>query len=518
MNSPAASPKRYTDLQIADLIELALTNSEGYLSDTGAFCTTTGERTGRSPLDCFVVKESSTSDLIDWSKTNRPFEPEQFNALWEKAEDKILQTDHYVNHLEIGDHPDYSIPVEVTTQTAWHSLCARNLLLCPEHFNAKGKQKWKVLHAPNVHCHPSEDGTRSDAAMVINFAKRKVLLVGMSYAGELKKALFSVQSFLLPEKDVLPLHCSANVGENNDVCLFFGVSGTGKTTLCTQPDRNILGDDEHGWSKESVFNLEGGVYAKTIGLSAECDPIIWEAIRFGTVLENVVHTSYTRTPNYNDTHHSENGRCCFPISHISAHSAPSPSKEPKYLIFLSCDVLGVLPPVSRLSPRAAAYHFLSGYTARVGSVEVGGSDSMTPVFSSCYGSPFMLRPAEDYARLLLKRIKTTGCKVYLLNTGWAGGPAGIGQRFDLSVTRQLVSAIQSGALDNTEYTRLNQLNLDIPLEIPGSENPIPTNPVEYWSSATDFEDAKKQLIEKFLENMKRFSVKDKTIAAGPSLS
>lgn len=511
------SPKRHADLQPPELIEIALSNGEGYLADSGALCTATGERTGRSPQDRFIVNECSTNDLIDWGELNQPFSAEEFDTLWSLVEDFVLQDDHYVNHLEVGDHPDYYIPIKITTETAWHSLFARNIFVCPEQFNIKGKEKWRVLHAPNFVCVPERDGTHNDAAVIIHLSQRKILLAGMRYAGELKKALFAVQNFLLPEKDVLPMHCAANVGEQGDVSLFFGLSGTGKTTLSADEDRYVLGDDEHGWGKDTVFNLEGGCYAKTIDLCKEKEPVIWDAIGFGAIIENVVHNTYTRTADYYDTLLSENGRCCYPLSHIKKRMQPARAGEPNHLIFLTCDVLGVLPPVAKLSSTEAAYYFLSGYTAKVGSTETGSDNGITPIFSACFGSPFMPRPALEYTKLLMKRIEEFDCDVYLVNTGWSngsGGTHGTGKRLSIDVTRKIIRAIQNDSLKEAEYETMPIFNLKIPRNITDINSNM-LNPRNTWRDKEEYDRQAQHLASLFAKNAEQHQIGKNVLQAGP---
>lgn len=506
--------KQHLQLSREALLEQALRRKEGVLAENGALTVLTGTRTGRSPKDKFIVHDVLTDKTVHWGSVNQAISQDIFEQLWKKAEAHIQnQAEYFVSNFQVGANEKYAIQVRVSTEDAWQNLFVKNLFI-----EAKAafdeKKDWQMLAVPSLETSAEEDKVNSNASLMINFTERKVLLCGMRYAGEMKKAMFSVMNFIMPAQDVLPMHCAANQGEDGKVALFFGLSGTGKTTLSADPHRQLIGDDEHGWSQEGIFNFEGGCYAKCINLSAEHEPVIFQAIKSGAILENVVLNKENR-PDYKDTRYTENTRCAYPRSHIENCVAANQATHPNAIIFLSCDLYGVLPPVAKLSKEQAAYYFLSGYTALVGSTEVGQGSGIKTTFSECFGAPFFPRAAHVYADLLIKRLEETGAEAYLVNTGWSGGAYGKGgQRFTIPVTRAIIKAITNGELANETFSILPGFNLAIPQHVNGLDQAL-LDPRKSYASKEAYEANLSELIHKFHENFKKFQVSDSIRQAGP---
>lgn len=501
------------NLTIDQLIQHAIRRQEGVLSNTQALTVSTGARTGRSPKDRFIVKDELTRNTVAWGDINQPFAAADFEKIWQKASSYLANQETFESHLSVGADPNFALKVRVITEKAWHNIFAQHLFIETAPF-ADTEKTWTILNAPGLKMDPNIDHTNSDGVVIIDLTGHRVLLCGMEYAGEMKKSMFSVLNYFLPEKDVLPMHCSANVGEKGDVALFFGLSGTGKTTLSADPARYLIGDDEHGWSQYGVFNFEGGCYAKCIDLSKEREPVIWNAIRAGAIMENVILNA-AGSPDYADCSLTQNTRAAYPLNHIEKRIFENRAGIPQAVIFLTCDLYGVLPPVALLNKQQAAYHFLSGYTALVGSTEVGSAAGIQPTFSTCFGAPFFPRPPAVYAELLLKRIEESGAQVYLINTGWTGGAYGEGgKRFAIPTTRAIVDAALSGELLHGEHETLPGFDLLVPKQIKGVDNKV-LNPKLVWPNQEQYIVRLNELIEKFNENFKKFAVSTEVRAAGP---
>jgi phosphoenolpyruvate carboxykinase (ATP) len=506
--------KVHRNLHSGPLVEHAVRRGEGHLADNGAFAAYTGKYTGRTPKDRFTVKDSITSELVNWGDINQPFSSEKLDALFERVLEYLRGRELFVQDLYAGADPDYRLPIRVINNLAWQNLFVRAMFIRPTNDELKSHHpEFTVVCVPDFLADAQRDGTRSEAFIGVNFSRKLVLVVGTGYAGEMKKSIFAVMNFLLPQRNVFPMHCSSNVGKDGVTALFFGLSGTGKTTLSADPERSLIGDDEHGWSPNGVFNFEGGCYAKTIKLSQEHEPQIWNAIRFGSVLENVPVDSETRLPDYDSAAHTENTRVAYPLEYIPGAVIPGVGGHPKNIIFLTADAFGVLPPISRLSTEQAMYHFLSGYTAKVAGTEAGLKEP-TPNFSTCFGAPFLpLRP-KVYAEMLGRRMQEHKAQCWLVNTGWFGGPYGVGARMKLPYTRAMVRAAVEGKLTNAEFEVESAFGLIIPKAVPGVP-PEFLRPRDAWLDKAAYDKAAADLSARFAENFKKFDAPDNVRSAAP---
>jgi phosphoenolpyruvate carboxykinase (ATP) len=488
----------------AVLYEQIVRRGEGLISHLGALAVKTGHYTGRAANEKFIVDEPQSHDQVNWGKVNRPFESEKFDALYKRMTIYMQGRDLFVQDCFAGASPEHRLPVRIITERAWHSLFARNMFIraTAEELQTH-KTQFTVIDLPAFHAQPKTDGTNSEAFIIINFARKLVIIGGTSYAGEIKKSIFTVLNYLLPQKGVLSMHCSANAAESGDVAVFFGLSGTGKTTLSAAPNRLLIGDDEHGWDDKGVFNFEGGCYAKVINLSKESEPEIYECTRrFGTILENVAINTISRRIDLDDASFTENTRASYPITHIPNIVPSGAGGHPTNVIMLTCDAFGVLPPIARLTPEQAMYHFLSGYTAKVAGTEAGVTEPQA-TFSACFGAPFMaLRPSR-YAELLGKKIASRQVSCWLVNTGWSGGGPGVGARMRIGYSRALVNAALDGTLSSGSFVKDPAFGLDIPSACPGVPQEI-LNPRNAWADKAAYDATARKLVEMFQKNFVQF--------------
>ncbi|MCF8242317.1 MAG: phosphoenolpyruvate carboxykinase [Melioribacteraceae bacterium] len=509
----------FYNLSTPALYERAIRRREGNLSHLGPLVVRTGQHTGRSPNDKFIVQEQSSEDQIWWGKVNRPIDAKCFYRLYSKMLAYIQNKDVYIQDCYAGTDPEYRLPIRVITETAWHNLFARNLFV-----QAKDEEDLKnhnpeftIVQMPSLHADPEMDCTNSAVFVVINFGRKLVLIGGSSYAGEIKKSVFSIMNYLLPQRGVMSMHCSANIGEGDDTAVLFGLSGTGKTTLSADPTRRLIGDDEHGWSDRGVFNYEGGCYAKVINLSEEAEPDIFKTTHmFGTILENVSLDSDSRLLDLDNAELTENTRAAYPLTHINNIEESGMGGHPKNIIMLTADAFGVLPPIAKLTPAQAMYHFISGYTAKVAGTEKGVTEPKA-TFSTCFGAPFMALHPSVYANLLGDKIRKHQSKCWLINTGWSGGPYGEGSRIKIKYTRAMLNAALSGKLDDAETYIDPFFGLSVPKKVEGVPEEV-LYPKQTWKDQNAYDEMAKKLVTMFHDNFKEFEddVEDEIKNAGPN--
>ena len=489
------------------LLDLAVKAGEGVFASSGAFCARTGVHTGRSPQDRFIVRDAKTTSLVNWGAANQALSPEHFARLKARVARHMAGRAFYRQDLFVGANDDHRVGLRVVCEQAWHAAFARTLLQRPTRQELETFQAdWTLIQCPSLDSVPQEDGTRTGTFVVLNFSERLILIGGTAYAGEIKKSAFSLLNFILPGDGVLPMHCSANVGPAGDTALFFGLSGTGKTTLSADSDRRLIGDDEHGWGETGIFNFEGGCYAKAINLSAEQEPEIYAATsRPGAILENVVLDA-TGTPDYGDTSLTENTRCAYPLRHMGQRVESGMGSHPRHILFLTLDAFGVLPPLAALSPDQAVEHFLIGYTSKVAGTEKGLGKEPEATFSTCYGAPFMPRAPQAYADLLRSKLTQHGTQVWLVNTGWIGGGYGIGRRISLTHTRALIRAVLANALNRQEFETESVFGLSIPRACPDVPASI-LHPKKNWSNSTAYDQAATALRDQFETRLQGYGLR-----------
>jgi phosphoenolpyruvate carboxykinase (ATP) len=507
----------HRNLSPSVLIEHAVRRGEGRLTRGGAFVGLTSPHTGRSPDDKFVVREPSSEDRVWWGKVNSPLEAEHFETLIEDAGAHLTELELFVSDLWAGADEAHRLNVRVVSPSAWHSVFVNNMFIIPpSSVRNEMEPGFTILHAPEFQADPSRHGTRSETVIALDFGQRIIVIAGTRYAGELKKSIFTVMNYLLPQQGVLPMHCSANVGREGDVALFFGLSGTGKTTLSADPERPLIGDDEHGWSDRGIFNFEGGNYAKVIRLSPKGEPLIHAAsTRFGAILENVVMEDDTRDVDFDDDSITENTRSSYPITFIPGAVIPGLAGHPKNVVFLTADAFGVMPPIAKLTADQAMYHFLSGYTAKLAGTERGVTEPKA-AFSTCFGAPFLPLPPSVYATMLGEKLAQHNAKVWLVNTGWTGGAFGTGERMKLAYTRAMIRAALSGRLDDVETAPDPVFGLHIPKSVPDVPDEV-LQPRSTWPSSAEYDAAAAKLAGMFRENFEKFakSVSEGVRMAGP---
>ncbi len=495
----------FWNLAPAALYEEALKRGEGQIAAGGPLVVLTSPHTGRSPNDKFVVKEPASESTVWWGSVNQPFEPARFDALHADVRRHLEGQDLFIRDLFAGADPAYRLPVRFITPNAWHALFVNNMFVRPHAAELAGfDPAWTVLHAPEFLAEPAKHGTKSGAFIIIGVAQRLILIGGTRYAGEMKKSIFTIMNYVLPDRGVFPMHCSANVGGEGDVAIFFGLSGTGKTTLSADPDRGLIGDDEHGWSDQGVFNFEGGCYAKVIRLSPKGEPEIYATTRrFGTVLENVVMDPVTRQLDLDSEAITENTRACYPIDYITNHVPAGAAGHPTNVVFLTADAFGVLPPISRLTADQAMYHFLSGYTAKVAGTERGITEPKE-TFSTCFGAPFLPRPPALYAEMLGRKIHQHRVNVWLVNTGWTGGPYGIGSRMNLAYTRAMLRAALAGRLAGASYAPAPVFGVMVPATVPDVPAGV-LKPRDTWADKSAYDAQAKRLAQLFRTNFEKYA-------------
>lgn len=510
------SGRQAYQLPVSQLVELALANGEGILSETGALSVNTGKFTGRAPNDRFIVDTPDIHADIDWGKINVPIAPSVFDKVLAKMQTYLADKDLYVFDGLAGADPKYALKVRFINELASHSLFVHQMFVRPKPTELAGfTPEFTVICAPLLELDPTTEGTHSEAVVLVNFEKKMVLIAGTRYAGEMKKSIFSVMNYLMPQRQVFPMHCSVNVGQNGKSAIFFGLSGTGKTTLSADPERTLIGDDEHGWSESGLFNFEGGCYAKAIRLSKENEPEIWDAIQFGAITENIVIDPITRRFDYDDARYTENSRVAYPIDFIHNADPKGVASHPNAIIFLTADAFGVLPAISKLTEEQAQYHFISGYTSKVAGTEQGVNEPVA-AFSACFGAPFMPRPAALYAQLLTERIRQHQVSVYLINTGWQGGPYGVGKRVSIPHTRAMVTAALNGHLDTQIFERHPVFNVLVPTACPGVPAAV-LDPRSQWSDKAAYDQKAAKLAQMFVDNFKKFQGVEHLVSAGPKV-